>query len=131
MYTGDGAGILIDIPHKFFKIFCEFDLPKAGEYAVSNVFLPQKENQRQYCIDVFEKEIQNQGLKLIGWRDVPVNSDVLGKIAKITEPFVKQIFIGKSSEKQTEREFNLKLYAARKIAEHTIYDSKLSEAKFF
>ncbi|MBQ0787992.1 MAG: glutamate synthase subunit alpha, partial [Oceanihabitans sp.] len=129
--TGDGAGILIDIPHKFFKIFCEFDLPEAGEYAVSNVFLPKKENQRQYCIDVFEKEIQNQGLKLIGWRDVPVNSDVLGKIAKITEPFVKQIFIGKSSEAQTEREFNLKLYAARKIAEHTIYDSKLSEAKFF
>ncbi|WP_452231092.1 glutamate synthase large subunit [Lacinutrix sp. MEBiC02404] len=129
--TGDGAGILIDIPHKFFKIFCEFDLPEAGEYAVSNVFLPKKENQREYCIGIFEKEIQNQGLKLIGWRDVPVNSDVLGKIAKITEPFVKQIFIGKSNEKQTEREFNLKLYAARKIAEHTIYDSKLSESKFF
>ena len=129
--TGDGAGILIDIPHKFFKIFCEFDLPEAGEYAVSNVFLPKKENQRQYCIAVFEKEIQNQGLKLIGWRDVPVNSEVLGKIAKVTEPFVKQIFIGKSDEKQTDREFNLKLYAARKIAEHTIYDSKLSEAQFF
>ncbi|WP_397364091.1 glutamate synthase large subunit [Olleya sp. R77988] len=129
--TGDGAGILIDIPHKFFKIFCEFDLPEAGEYAVSNVFLPKKENQRQYCIDVFEKEIKNQGLKLIGWRDVPVNSDVLGKVAKVTEPFVKQIFIGKSDDKQTERDFNIKLYAARKIAEHTIYDSKLSESKFF
>lgn len=129
--TGDGAGILIDIPHKFFKIFCEFDLPEAGEYAVSNVFLPKKENQRQYCIDVFEKEIQNQGLKLIGWRDVPVNSKVLGEIAKVTEPFVKQIFIGKASDTQTEREFNIKLYAARKIAEHTIYDSKLSEAQFF
>ena len=129
--TGDGAGILIDIPHKFFKIFCEFDLPEAGEYAVSNVFLPKKENQRQYCIDVFEKEIQNQGLKLIGWRDVPVNSTVLGEIAKVTEPFVKQIFIGKASDTQTEREFNIKLYAARKIAEHTIYDSKLSESQFF
>jgi len=129
--TGDGAGILIDIPHKFFKIFCEFDLPEAGEYAVSNVFLPKKENQRQYCIDVFEAEIKKQGLKLIGWRDVPVNSDVLGKVAQETEPFVSQIFIVKEDTKQTEREFNLKLYAARKIAEHTIYDSKLSEAKFF
>ncbi|MFD2542420.1 glutamate synthase large subunit [Lacinutrix gracilariae] len=129
--TGDGAGILIDIPHKFFKIFCEFELPEAGEYAVSNVFLPRKENQRQYCIDVFEKEIQNQGLQLIGWRDVPVNSEVLGKVAKITEPFVKQVFIGKANNEQTDREFNLKLFAARKIAEHTIYDSKLSEAKFF
>ncbi|WP_452225081.1 glutamate synthase large subunit [Lacinutrix chionoecetis] len=129
--TGDGAGILIDIPHKFFKIFCEFDLPEAGEYAVSNVFLPRKENQRQYCIDVFEKEIKSQGLKLIGWRDVPVNSEILGEIAKVTEPFVKQIFIGKANDEQTEREFNLKLFAARKIAEHTIYDSKLSESKFF
>ncbi|AUC82470.1 glutamate synthase large subunit [Lacinutrix sp. Bg11-31] len=129
--TGDGAGILIDIPHKFFKIFCEFDLPEAGEYAVSNVFLPKKENQRQYCIDVFEKEIEKQGLKLIGWRDVPVNSEVLGRVAKVTEPFVKQIFIGKANDKQTDRAFNLKLFAARKISEHTIYGSKLSEAKFF
>lgn len=129
--TGDGAGILIDIPHKFFKIFCEFDLPEAGHYAVSNVFLPRKENQREYCIGVLETEIQNQGLKLIGWRDVPVNSEVLGDIAKITEPFVKQIFIGKTDDKQTEKDFNLKLFAARKIAEHTIYNSKLSESKFF
>ncbi|MDG5490211.1 glutamate synthase large subunit [Psychroserpens sp. SPM9] len=129
--TGDGAGILIDIPHKFFKIFCDFELPQAGEYAVSNVFLPKKDNQRQFCIDVFEHEIQNQGLKLIGWRDVPVNSAILGEIAKQTEPFVKQIFIGKSDANQSDKDFNLKLFAARKIAEHTIYDSKLSESKFF
>lgn len=129
--TGDGAGILIDIPHKFFKIFCEFDLPRAGEYAVSNLFLPKKENQRQYCIDIFEKEIAKQGLNLIGWRDVPVNSAVLGRVAKVTEPFVKQVFIGKTNDEQADREFNLKLFAARKIAEHTIYGSKLSEAQFF
>ncbi len=129
--TGDGAGILIDIPHKFFEEFCEFELPNPGEYAVSNVFLPRKQNQRQFCIDVFEKEIKNQGLKLIGWRDVPVNSKILGEIAKATEPFVKQIFIGKSEDTQSEMEFKIKLYAARKIAEHTIYDSRLSESQFF
>jgi glutamate synthase (NADPH/NADH) large chain len=129
--TGDGAGILIDVPHKFFKIFCEFELPEAGEYAVSNVFLPKKENQREYCINIFEEEIKKQGLHLIGWRDVPVNSKVLGKIAAETEPFVKQIFIGKSEENQTDFDFNLKLFAARKIAEHTIYGSKLSESHFF
>ena len=129
--TGDGAGILIDIPHKFFKTFCEFELPEAGEYAVSNVFLPRKENQRTYCVEIFEAEIKKQGLHVLGWRDVPVNSDVLGEIAKTTEPFVKQVFIGKSEPKQTEFDFNLKLFAARKISEHTIYDSKLSESKFF
>jgi glutamate synthase (NADPH/NADH) large chain len=106
--TGDGAGILIDIPHKFFKIFCEFELPEVGEYATSNVFLPKKDNQRQYCIDVFENEIKNQGLKLVGWRDVPVNSEVLGEIAKTTEPFVKQIFIGKSDDNQSDQDYNIK-----------------------
>ena len=129
--TGDGAGILIDIPHKFFKTFCEFELPEAGQYAVSNVFLPRKENQRTYCIEVFETEIKKQGLHVLGWREVPVNSDVLGDIAKTTEPFVMQVFVGKSDPKQSEFDFNLKLFAARKISEHTIYDSKLSESKFF
>jgi glutamate synthase (ferredoxin) len=129
--TGDGAGILIDIPHKFFKKSCDFTLPKAGAYAVSNVFLPQKDNQRAYCIDVFEKEIKNQGLQLIGWRDVPVNSKVLGEIASRTEPYVKQLFVGKATATQSDKDFNLKLFAARKITEHTIYNSKLSEQKFF
>jgi len=60
--TGDGAGILIDIPHAFFKDACSFELPEAGEYAVGNVFLPQKENQRNFCIQVFEENIKKQGL---------------------------------------------------------------------
>ena len=80
---------------------------------------------------MFEAEIKKQGLEILGWRDVPVNSDVLGEIAKTTEPIVKQVFISKSETKQTEFDFNPKLFAARKIAEHTIYDSKLSESKFF
>ena len=57
--TGDGAGILIEIPHEFFKNTCDFKLPNIGEYAVGMVFLPQKQNQRTYCIGVFESEINN------------------------------------------------------------------------
>ncbi|KAA1247967.1 glutamate synthase large subunit [Aquimarina sp. RZ0] len=129
--TGDGAGILIDIPHDFFIENCNFELPDAGEYAVSNVFLPKKENQRQYCIDTFEKNVIDQGLVLLGWRDVPVDPIHLGEIAATTEPFIKQIFIGKKDEKQSYFDFNLKLFTARKITEHTIYSSKLSESKFF
>ncbi|MBW1297743.1 glutamate synthase large subunit [Aquimarina litoralis] len=129
--TGDGAGILIDIPHDFFVENCEFDLPEAGEYAVSNVFLPKKENQRQYCIDTFERNIENQGLVLLGWRDVPVDTVHLGEIAATTEPFIKQIFIGKNNREQSYFDFNLKLFTARKITEHEIYSSKLSENKFF
>jgi len=128
--TGDGAGILIDIPHDFFTEVCDFKLPKAGDYAVSNVFLPQKENQRIFCISVFEENIKKQGLQLIGWRDVPVNKSVPGRIATETEPFVKQVFIGKN-EAIDDFQFNLKLFIARKITEHTIISSKLSESQFF
>ena len=129
--TGDGAGILIDIPHQFFKTYCDFELPEPGDYAVSNVFLPQKGNQKQFCIDIFEEEIKNQNLNLIGWRDVPVNTKILGEIAAETEPFIKQIFIGKPDEDNNDFNFQLKLFAARKIAEHRIYNSKLSQSSSF
>ena len=129
--TGDGAGILIDIPHDFFKDVCKFELPEAGEYAVSNVFLPQKENQREYCITEFEKNIKKQGLELLGWRKVPVNRSIPGRIAMETEPFVKQVFIAKEDKTQDDFQFNLKLFVARKITEHAILKSKLSESKFF
>ncbi|MBT8305873.1 MAG: glutamate synthase large subunit, partial [Maribacter sp.] len=129
--TGDGAGILIDIPHDFFKDVCKFELPEAGEYAVSNVFLPQKENQREYCIAEFEKNIKKQGLQLLGWRKVPVNRSIPGRIAMETEPFVKQVFIAKEDKTQDDFQFNLKLFVARKITEHAILKSKLSESKFF
>ncbi|QDO95633.1 glutamate synthase large subunit [Formosa sediminum] len=129
--TGDGAGILIDIPHDFFVKYCDFELPTRGEYAVSNMFLPKKQNQREFCVNTFEKCIAEQGLKLIGWRNAPVNNNVIGKIAAVSEPFIKQVFIGKGSPDQTDFDFNLKLFTARKIAEHTVYNSKLSESSFF
>ena len=128
--TGDGAGILIDIPHDFFKAKCSFQLPKVGEYAVSNVFLPQKKNQREFCISIFEENIKKQGLTLLGWRDVPVNKSIPGRIASETEPFVKQVFVGKT-EDLNDFKFNLKLFIARKITEHTIITSKLSQTQFF
>ncbi len=129
--TGDGAGILIDIPHQFFLDECDFTIPKAGDYAMGNVFFPKKENQRDYCISVFEENIKKQGLQLLGWRNVPVNKAIPGRIAGETEPFVKQIFVGKENKEQKDFDFNLKLYIARKVTEHTLINSKLSESKFF
>ncbi|WP_373017372.1 glutamate synthase central domain-containing protein, partial [Muriicola sp.] len=129
--TGDGAGILIDIPHQYFTEVCSFDLPEAGDYAAGNVFLPKKENQRVFCMQVLEEEIARQGLRLLGWRDVPVNKGIPGRIASETEPYVKQIFVGKENEEQDTATFNRKLFIARKVTEHRIIDSKLSETKFF
>ncbi|MGB8375718.1 MAG: glutamate synthase central domain-containing protein, partial [Salegentibacter sp.] len=128
--TGDGAGILIEIPHDFFKTQCEFDLPEFREYAVGMVFLPRSENQRNICKKIFEEEIDYQGLNVIGWREVPVDRSCLGSIAALSEPNVQQIFIGKGDDVSTE-EFNAKLFAARKMAEHKIEKSELSEAEYF
>ena len=129
--TGDGAGILIETPHDFLKKKCSFKLPELHQYAVGMVFLPKKENQRTYCISVLESEIESQGLEVIGWRKVPVNHDVVGSIAALTEPFIMQVFVGKGSVDLSDYEFNIKLYCARKIAEHTVSNSKLSQSSYF
>ena len=128
--TGDGAGILIEIPHNYFVKQCEFDLPKPFDYAVGMVFLPQKINQLNYCVDVFEKEIQKQGLNILGWRNVPVNSKIVGSIAAKTQPIIRQVFIEKD-DKLSESDFNTKLYISRKIAENEIYNSSLSQKNYF
>jgi glutamate synthase (ferredoxin) len=129
--TGDGAGILIDIPHEFFRETCPFELPEPGGYAAGNVFLPQRENQRDFCINLFGENLRKQGLNLLGWRDVPVNRQVPGRIASETEPFVKQVFIGKSHESQDAFEFERKLFVARKVTEHAVLASGLSQRGYF
>ena len=129
--TGDGAGILIEIPHDFLTKQCDFKLANANEYAVGMVFLPKKENQRSYAVGVFEAEIKNQGLEVLGWRKVPVNPEVMGSIAAQTEPHIMQIFVGRGNSELSDSEFNIKLFIARKISEHTILNSKLSQASYF
>ena len=96
--TGDGAGLLIDIPHTYFKRVCGFEVPVRGKYAVGMVFLPKNRNQYKFCKEIFEKEIIAQGLFVIGWREVPVDSTQLGEIALASEPNIEQLFVGKSNE---------------------------------
>jgi glutamate synthase (NADPH) large chain len=128
--TGDGAGLLIDIPHEYFKRVSGFELPAAREYAVGMVFLPKITNQYDYCKDIFEKEVKAQGLSVLGWREVPVDSTQLGEIALASEPKIEQIFIGKK-EAIEDAVFKAKLYAARKITEHIIRSSKISQSSYF
>ncbi len=129
--TGDGAGILIDIPHDYFVQECEFELPELGEYAVSNVFLPRKSNQRHYFIELFEEKLTQRGLVILGWRNVPVDHSVVGKIASQSEPHIKQLFVGKGSENTDEFTFKRNLFVARKYIEHEILQSGFSESDFF
>ena len=129
--TGDGAGILIEIPHSFFAKKCNFSLPQPNDYAVGMVFLPKNVNQSNHCIKVFENEINRQNLKILGWRNVPVDSKVVGSIASKSQPEIKQVFITTKDKETDEAIFNLKLFKARKIAENLIYSSELSEKEYF
>ena len=129
--TGDGAGILIDIPHGFLKEVCDFDLPNPGGYATGNVFLPPSANQQAYCIRVFEESCQKAELKVLGWRDVPVDRSIPGRIAAETEPHVKQVFIQPLFTPKDTLHLERTLFIARKRAEHAIANSRLSERNYF
>ena len=94
--TGDGAGLLIDIPHEYFKRICDFTIPAQREYAVAMVFLPKVTNQYNFCKTTFENEVKAQGLSILGWREVPVDPTQLGPIALASEPNIEQFFIGKT-----------------------------------
>lgn len=119
--TGDGAGILIQIPHAFLARETEklgFTLPSEKEYGVGMVFLPQEPNARYFCEGVFEKVLKEEGLTLLGWRDVPVNERACGLTANGTRPTVHQIFIAKDG--MTDTQFETKLYVVRNLVEDAI-----------
>jgi len=95
--TGDGAGILFQLPHEFFKKVCDFALPAPGEYGVGMVFLPHDEADRHDCEQRLEAIIKAEGQQVLGWRTVPTDNKSLGHTAIIGEPFIRQIFVGQAS----------------------------------
>src|SRR5450755_1690846 len=121
---GDGAGILVQIPHKFFakkRGELGIKLPKPGEYAVGYLFMPQDPNWRQIVRDTYAEMIAREGLSLLGWRDVPSNNSTLGESVKPTEPNHMQVFIGLGKKKLSEDEFERRLYILRKSISNAIY----------
>ncbi|MFA6468777.1 MAG: glutamate synthase large subunit [Bacteroidota bacterium] len=131
--TGDGAGITIQIPHKFFVKECKnlgINLPDEGEYGVGMVFLPVNQSSRLVCEGILEQIIRDEGLSVLGWRDTPVGADAIGRIARASQPYIEQIFI-RRAEGMTREEFDRKLYIVRKRAEAELYASEIKEKDFF
>ncbi len=94
--TGDGAGILIQIPHVFFARECGelgMQLPEPGAYGVAMCFLPVDKHSRLQCEGVFERIAQEEGLTVLGWRDTPVNGDAIGREARASQPYIEQLFV--------------------------------------
>lgn len=97
--TGDGAGMLLQLPHALFAREAEslkFSLPKKGEYAAGMMFLPTDAEDRRRCVAIIEKTIADDGQAVLGWREVPRNSACLGFIARESEPVMMQVFIGRA-----------------------------------
>ena len=125
--AGDGAGILVQIPHKFFAKKADmlgFSLPKPGEYAVGALFMPKDPDWRQVIRDIYSQLIKREGMTLIGWREVPTDNSTLGESVKPTEPFHLQVFIGRGKKIKSEDEFERRLYILRKSMSNAIYTRK-------
>lgn len=119
--TGDGAGILLQIPHEFI-LLQGIPVPEKGKYGTGLVFLPKDETQRSAILSIMIEEIEKEGLTLMHLRKVPVNSDILGKDALATEPDIKQLFVTGCDNQQ---ELELKLYVIRKRIENKVATSDL------
>src|SRR5438132_1631556 len=132
--TGDGAGILIQIPHTFFQDACAglgVDMTDPVEDGVGMIFLPDDRKQRRQFEKILEQIIAQEGQKLLGWRKVPTDNLYLGDTAKACEPFVRQVFIGRGEAVKDDLAFERKLYVIRRRAENAIRYAGLPGGDFF
>ncbi|WP_229426735.1 glutamate synthase large subunit [Microvirga alba] len=125
--AGDGCGILVQIPHKFFSAECAklgIWLPEAGAYGVGHLFMPRDPEGFKLVEELVTKAISDEGLQFLGWRDVPVDSSDLGDSVKASEPLHRQIFIGKGKGMDDQETFERRLFLARKVISNAVYDMK-------
>jgi len=132
--TGDGAGILIQIPYAFLRTQLQtqgITLPAPGHYGVGMLFLPRSTEERAQCEGIFAQMIAAEGQTLLGWRDVPVDSSKLGPLARSVEPVIRQVFIGRGAAVADTDAFERKLYLIRRRVQNAIAKLDLPEEGFF
>jgi len=127
--TGDGAGILIQMPDAFLRKSVSFTLPAEGSYGAGLVFLPHEESARDRIKDLIARITSEEGQRLIGWREVPSDNSLIGDSAKATQPVFEHVFIGASFDTSTgegRARFERKLYVIRKRIEHAVDGVKIN-----
>ena len=132
--TGDGAGMLLQMPHHFFEEKCArmgISLPDLGEYGVGMVFLPQDSSQRRRCEELLEQVVQEEGQRVLGWRDIPVDQSGIGNHARDVQPDIRQIFVGRGESIADPDQLERKLYVIRKRVEHAILQLGIEDAETF
>jgi glutamate synthase (NADPH/NADH) large chain len=128
--TGDGAGILIQMPHQFLRKECAslgIQLPGLGEYGVGMVFLPPRAEAQTKCQELIQRVIFDEGLDLLGWRDVPVDPSALGRDSRAVQPRIRQVFVGRGAKINDSEQLERKLYTVRKVIEHSLDACGLDE----
>ena len=131
--TGDGAGVLIQIPHRYFERECAklgFTLPLPGEYGIGMVFLPVERHQRLLCEGILERIVHEEGLAVLGWRDTPIAADSIGRLARASQPYIEQIFVRRAPGMAQET-LERKLYVIRKRTEAEVERSEIRDKNFF
>ena len=132
--TGDGAGILLQLPHRFFAqetAGSSIQLPAQGGYGTGIFYFPQESRRRKNCERLFEKIVAEEGQHFLGWRTVPTNNSLLGATAQACEPVMRQPFIGRSADVKDALAFERKLYVIRKRASRTIRYARVKGGDFF
>ena len=118
--TGDGAGLLFQLPHEFFLRNSGISLPGRGQYGVGMIFMPRDPESRQAAREIMEQKARERGLRMLGWREVPVRSSCLGDIARATEPVVEQVFLSQQGADSDSLERSLYVY--RRVCEKAIWE---------
>src|SRR5262245_5796794 len=132
--TGDGAGILTQVPDAFLRRECKaqrITLPAPGAYGVGMVFLPREVHQKNQCERIFEKVIREEGQQLIGWRRVPIDENAPGPVARAALPDIRQIFVGAGRGADDQDALERKLYLIRKRVEQLVRTSGMPESERF
>ncbi len=134
--TGDGAGIFIQLPHKFLSKACAAEcgiqLPDEGDYGAGFAFLSQNESERKNEESIIEEIVTEEGLAFLGWRNVPVRSEILGKASAASEPLMRQFFVGRAQAVERGIAFERKLYIVRRVATHRIrYTGEDEDSLFY
>ncbi len=130
--TGDGAGILTQIPHELFAAKAAelgITLPPPGDYGVGTLFLPRQDDERRHCEQRFEAIVAEEGQVFLGWRDVPIDNRVLGRTARDVEPVIRQMFVARGPKTPADM-LEWKLYVIRKRHAHEIGQSDLTQKKY-
>ncbi len=132
--TGDGSGIMFQIPDTFFRKIAPtlgFELPPVGQYGVGMVFLPPQDEPCADCQTIIQETVEAEGQKFLGWRDVPVNPDSIGWLARSRLPVIRQFFVGRGDDTTDSATLERKLFVIRRVIEQTAFERNLGDGENF